>query len=114
MRKESLRRGVWYIGGSVEDEHKKELFFPVGAILGSLAGPLLGSVVEPVLKKKYLMPVDDADADMPEQNILLRRRTTPQQERLPNGQLFLARYERVSRRKSVQKCDNNKDKTSWA
>ena len=60
------------------------------------------------------MQVDDADADMPEQNIFLRRRTTPQQERLPNGQLFLARYERVSRRKSVQKCDNNKDKTSWA
>ena len=32
------------------------------------------------------------------QNILLRRRTIPQRIRLPNGQLFLTRYERVSRR----------------
>ena len=109
-----MRRGVWYIGGKCRRRTQKRIFFPVGAILGSLAGPLLGSVVEPVLKKKYLMQVDDADADMPEQNILLRRHTMPQQVRLPNGQLFLARYERVSRRKSVQKCDNNKDKTSWA
>ena len=32
------------------------------------------------------------------QNILLRRRTIPQRIHLPNGQLFLTRYERVSRR----------------
>ena len=32
------------------------------------------------------------------QNILLRRRTTSQRIRLPNGQSFLARYDRVSRR----------------
>ena len=32
------------------------------------------------------------------QNTLLRRPTTPQRILLPNGQSFLARYERVSRR----------------
>ena len=32
------------------------------------------------------------------QNVLLRRRVTPQRVRLPNGTLFLARYERVSRK----------------
>ena len=31
------------------------------------------------------------------EKILLRRRVTPQRVRLPNGQSFLARYERVSR-----------------
>ena len=31
------------------------------------------------------------------QNILLRRRTTPERIHLPNGQSFLARYERISR-----------------
>ena len=31
------------------------------------------------------------------QTILLRRRTTPQRVHLPNGQLFLAMYKRVSR-----------------
>ena len=32
------------------------------------------------------------------QNVLLRRCVTPQRVRLPNGILFLARYERVSRK----------------
>ena len=32
------------------------------------------------------------------QNVLLRRRVTPQRVRLLNGTLFLARYERVSRK----------------
>ena len=31
------------------------------------------------------------------EKILLRRRVTPQRVRLPNGQSFLAKYERVSR-----------------
>ena len=35
---------------------------------------------------------------MPKQKIILRRRVTPQRVRLPNGQSFLARYERVNRR----------------
>ena len=35
---------------------------------------------------------------MPKQKIILRRRVTPQRVRLPKGQSFLARYERVSRR----------------
>lgn len=38
------------------------------------------------------------DAGMPKQKNLLRTHTTPQQVCLPNGQSFLARYERVSRR----------------
>ena len=39
----------------------------MGAILGSLAGPLLGLVVQPVLKKKYLVGEDGADVDMSKQ-----------------------------------------------
>ena len=35
---------------------------------------------------------------MPKQKILLRRRTTPQRVRLPNGHSFLASYERASGR----------------
>ena len=36
------------------------------------------------------------------EKILLRRCVTPQRVRLPNGQSFLARYERVSRRNLPQ------------
>ena len=36
------------------------------------------------------------------QNILLRQRTAPQRIRLPNGQSFLVRYERVSRQNLPQ------------
>ena len=35
---------------------------------------------------------------MPRQKIVLRRRVTPQRVRLPNGQSFLVRYKRASRR----------------
>ena len=39
-----------------------------------------------------------ATADMLRQKILLRKRVTPQRVTLPNGQSFLARYEKVSRK----------------
>ena len=38
----------------------------------------------------------DAANDMPRQKIVLRRRVTPQQVKLPHGQSFLARCKRVS------------------
>ena len=47
---------------------------------------------------------DGADADMPKQKILLRRRAMPQWMWLPNGQSFLAKY---------KKRGNNRDKTNW-
>ena len=40
---------------------------------------------------------------MPKQKIVLRRRVTPQTVRLPNGQSFVARYKRVSRRNLPRK-----------
>lgn len=43
------------------------------------------------------------DTGMPKQKNLLRMHTSPQQVCLPNRQLFLARYERVSRRNLPKK-----------
>ena len=51
MRKQSVRKGVWYIGGRRRKRRQKGGFSPVGAILGSLAGPALGAVAGPVVKK---------------------------------------------------------------
>ena len=45
---------------------------------------------------------EEVAADMPKQKIILRRRVTPQQVRLPNRQSFLARYKTVSRRNLPQ------------
>ena len=52
MRKQSVKRGVWYIGG----RRKRRIQvrkgggggLRVGAILGSLASPLLGAVAQQV------------------------------------------------------------------
>ena len=47
------------------------------------------------------------------QNVLLRRRVTPQRVRLPNGTSFLARHERVSRKNLTLKRDDKTDKDNW-
>lgn len=49
---------------------------------------------------------------MPKQKIL-RRRTMPQQVRLPNGQSFLARYERVSRRNLPRNVTITRTREIW-
>ena len=51
MRKQSVRKGVWYIGVRRRKRRQKGGFLPVGAILGSLAGPALGALAGPVVKK---------------------------------------------------------------
>ena len=51
MKKQSVRGGVWYIGGRRRRQRQqKRGFLPVG-LRTSLAGPFLGSVTQPILKK---------------------------------------------------------------
>lgn len=67
MRKQSVRKGVWYIGGRRRKRRQKGRFLPVGAILGSLAGPALGALAGPVVKKKYLVEKNGVAIDIPRQ-----------------------------------------------
>ena len=53
MRKESVRKGVEYIGSRFIKRRQKGGFLPVGAILKSLAGPALGALHGG--KKKHLV-----------------------------------------------------------
>ena len=46
MREHSIRKGIWYIVG--HRRLQKGKFFPLAA---SLAGPILGSIAGPILKK---------------------------------------------------------------
>ena len=97
MRKESVRKGVEYIGSRFRKRRQKGRFLPVGAILRSLAGPALGALHGG--KKTFGGKNDDcAAADKPRQKTLLRRRVTTKRLTLPNGQSFLCRYEVVSRK----------------
>ena len=52
-RKQSVRPGVWYIGGRQKRRRQKGGFLPIAPILGSLAGPELGAIVGPVIKKIF-------------------------------------------------------------
>ena len=97
MRKQLLSRGVWYIGRKCRERTQKG-FFAGGSIIWIFSWATARLSCATDLKKKYLVVEDDTDADMPKQKILLRRRTTPQRVRLPNGQSFLASYERASGR----------------
>ena len=68
-------------------------YFPIGA----LAAPILASSGGVVIKK-YL-EVKGVDVEDTHRNkILSRRKITPQRVTLPNGQSFLVRYKRVSRK----------------
>ena len=52
--KQSVRKGVWYIGGKYKRAPKrkkqKKGAIPFG-LIASLAGPILGKVAKPIFKK---------------------------------------------------------------
>ena len=53
MAKQSIKRGVWHIGGNYKRARKRKQ--KGGAItfglIASLAGPILGEVAKPIFKK---------------------------------------------------------------
>ena len=49
MKKQSVRRGVWYIGGRQNRRRQKSGFLPIGA----LATPILGSLGGVVITKIF-------------------------------------------------------------
>lgn len=87
MRRQSIKRGIWHIGG--RGRLQTGGFFPLVA----LAGPVIGGLA-------YHDNDDDNDVDkddIPRDNIILRKRPVPNRVTLPNGRAFYARYERVPR-----------------
>ena len=76
----------------------KNKFLLVASILGSSAGPALGALAGPVLKKIFDGGKGGDEGEMVRDKILLCWRVTPQCVTLPNGQSFVARCERASRK----------------
>lgn len=74
-------------------KRQKGSFLPIASLLGSVADPLIDKIVKPILKKNFLVEglKEDAADYMP------RQKNRIQRVKPTNGQLFLARYERVSR-----------------
>ena len=51
-RKQSVRNGVWYIGGRRRSRRgQKEGFLPIACLLGSVLAPLISEIAKPILKK---------------------------------------------------------------
>ena len=51
-RKQSVKKGVWYIGGRRRRTRgQKGVFFPIAGLLGSVAAPLIGEIAKPILRK---------------------------------------------------------------
>ena len=51
-RKQSVRNGVWYIGGRRRSRRgQKEEFLPIASLLGSVLAPLISEIAKPILKK---------------------------------------------------------------
>ena len=49
--KQSIKKGVWYIGGKIKRKQKGK-WFPIG-VIASLAAPVLGAVAKPIIKKIF-------------------------------------------------------------
>ena len=83
--RQSVRKGIWYLGGRRRIRRRKngqrEGFLQLAELLGAAAGPIIGEIAKPLLKKNYWW---EKEKPM-RQNILLRRHTTSQRIRLPNG-----------------------------
>ena len=47
--KQSVKKGVWYIGGKKRKKQKSGAI-PIG-LIASLAGPILGEIAKPIFKK---------------------------------------------------------------
>lgn len=94
MRKQSIKHGVWHIGGRKRQQRGRA--FP----LATLAAPILGNLGRVILKiiiggGRRNNTNDDT---MVRDKILLRRRVDPQNATLTDSRTFYARYQRVSRK----------------
>ena len=50
-RKQSVKRGVWYIGGRRRRQRKqKGGFLRIAGLLGSVAAPRVGEIAKPILR----------------------------------------------------------------
>ena len=51
-RKQSVKRGVWYIDGRRRKQRgQKGEFLPIAGLLGSVTAPLIGEIAKPILRK---------------------------------------------------------------
>ena len=51
-RKQSVKKGVWYIGGRRRRTRRQKWdFLPIARLLGSVAAPLIGKIAKPILRK---------------------------------------------------------------
>ena len=51
-RKQSVKRGVWYIGGRCRRRRRQQGgFLPIAGLLRSVAAPLISEITKPILRK---------------------------------------------------------------
>ena len=56
-RRKSVRKSVWYLGGRRKKRIRRGKkgqrggFFPLPGLLGAAAGPIIGEIAKPLLKK---------------------------------------------------------------
>ena len=50
--KQSVKKGIWYIGGKRRKRKQKGGAIPLG-ILASVGGPILGEIAKPILGKIF-------------------------------------------------------------
>ena len=71
---ESLKKGIWYLGGGGRRKRQKGGAFPFG-LIASAAAPLVGEVVKSIFKKKLTGVEEEGKEDEGNNNFMKKRYT---------------------------------------
>ena len=96
--KQSVRKGIWYIGGKRKRAPKRKKqkggAIPFG-LLASIGAPILREIVKPLLGKILGRRLGEMAV---RKHIILRKRSNPVRVNLPDGRSFTSKWERISRK----------------
>ena len=96
--KQSVRKGVWYIGGRKKRTKKQNgKGFPLG-LLASVGIQILSEIAKPVFKKILGRGKRRRKRLRWNKQLYWEKRDNPKIINLPNGKSFTSRWERISRK----------------
>lgn len=52
MKKQSIKRGVWYIGGRRNRQRQRGVFLPIAALAAPILGSLSGVVIKKIIQRQ--------------------------------------------------------------
>ena len=113
-RKQSVRGGVWHLGGKRRRRKRGQRGrgvggrLPIAALMGSVAAPLVGEIAKPILKKIVggKRRTDD------ERKNIAKTTCNSRKSSITKRKIFLGKVRESEQTKFTAKCYNKTNKTN--